>query len=290
MSPDMELLKTFVAVVDKNGFTRASEGLHRTQSTISLHIKRLEQIYGCTLFVRTKRGATLTGDGELLLGYSRRMLDLHREAQSRLCGTKVEGLVRVGVPEDFATDQLPRVLRRFRSANPGVKLDVRTAVTAELMAALNNGDLDGAVARRGESNPGGELLWTEPLVWAGPIHERLELQRPIPLVMFPHGCVYRPMVLDRLQQGGKAWHLACSSTSLEGVRAAVRAGLGVTAIALSTITKDLRLIDNADDLPALGDTEIALFRRAATRLPAMEALFDVIREDFAKPALTLAVA
>lgn len=276
--PDLDIVRSFVAVCDRNGFTKASEHLARTQSTISLHIKRLEDLYGCALFVRGKRKVALTTEGELLLGYSKRMLQLHEEASARLRGTHVAGVVRIGIPEDFATFQLPLVLKRFAAMHIGVRLEVRSAVTADLMASMGNGDLEAVVARRGVGNEGGQVIWREPLVWAAPRIDRIEQQRPLPLAMFPHGCVYRPIVLQLLDQSSIPWRIAYTSTSLTGIQAALVAGLGVTVLARSTVTQEMRVIDG-EALPAPPQTEIAVFRRNENT-PACDALVSYIQESF----------
>lgn len=276
--PDLDIVRSFVAVCDRNGFTKASEHLSRTQSTVSLHIKKLEELYGCHLFVRGKRRTALTSEGEVLLGYSKRMLQLHEEARARLRGAHVEGVVRIGIPEDFATFQLPVVLKRFAAMHGGVRLEVRSAMTADLMAAMNNGDLDAVVARRGFGSEGGQVIWREPLVWAAPRIDKIEQQRPLPLVMFPHGCVYRPIVLQLLDRAAIPWRISYTSTSLTGIQAALVAGLGVTVLARSTVTQDMRVIDG-EILPAPPQTEIAVFRRIDDSA-ACDALVLYIRESF----------
>jgi len=134
------------------------------------------------------------------------------------------------VPEDFATKHLSLTLRRLRNAFPKLRLEVRSALTAELLRDFGNGDLDLVLARREFGTTDGELLWKEPLVWVSASNFEIDIE-PVPLVMFPHGCVYRPEVLRRMRSFKRPWEIAYTSTSLAGVQAAVSAGLGITVLA-----------------------------------------------------------
>lgn len=255
---DLDLVRTFLSVIDQGGFTRAAGRLHKTQSTISLHIRRLEEIVGRPLFQRQGRSVALTDEGEVLRSYAEAMVGLNDEALSRLRKPAVTGTVRLGLPEDFATRHLPLALRRFSSAYPAVRLDVRSALTADLMRDLDNGDLDLVLARREIGASEGNLLWREPLLWAAARH-RSFASGMLPIVMFPHGCVYRPEVLRRMRSCSRPWEIVYTSTSLAGVQAAVSAGLGITALAESTMLPEFRILGAADGLPDLPETEIALF-------------------------------
>ncbi|BBC01538.1 MULTISPECIES: LysR substrate-binding domain-containing protein [Bradyrhizobium] len=266
MNLDLELVRTFLAVIEQGGFTRAAGRLHKTQSTISLHIRRLEEIVGRPLFDRQGRGVALTEQGEVLRTYAEALLELNDEALLKLRRPPVTGTVRLGLPEDFATRHLPLVLRRFTAAHPAIRLEVRSALTAELMRDLGNGDLDIVLARREFEATDGDALWREPLVWVG-ARGRAFAADPLPLVMFPHGCVYRPEVLRRMRACARPWEIVYTSTSLAGVQAAVSAGIGITALAESTVLPEFEILGAADGLPALPDTEIALYA-GATRSEA----------------------
>lgn len=255
---DLDLVRTFLAIVEQGGFTRAAGRLHKTQSTISLHIRRLEEIVGRPLFERQGRKVALTEEGEVLRTYAEALVGLNDEALLKLRRPPVAGTVRLGLPEDFATRHLPVVLRRFSSAYPAIRLEVRSALTAELMRDLGNSDLDLVLARREFGATEGHLLWREPLVWACANHQRFATG-PLPLVMFPHGCVYRPEVLKRMRSCPRPWEIVYTSTSLAGVQAAVAAGIGITVLAESTMLPDFVVLGPAEDLPELPNTEIALF-------------------------------
>jgi DNA-binding transcriptional LysR family regulator len=282
IAPDMEIVRTFVRVADLASFTKAAAQLNRTQSTVSLHVKRMEEIYGRRLFERAGRTVGLTEDGRLLLSYTRRMLDLHEAAKSQLSERSVLGSARIGIPEDFATKQLPRVLRQFVVSNPGVQVEVRSAVSGELFRALADGDLDLLVARRAASSDEGVVVFREPLCWVAPLEQRMEEERPLQLVVFPHGCLYRPIVLSELDKAEIAWSITCTCTSLAGVQAAVAAGIGVSALALSTIPLELRRCEG-NYLPHLPSTEIAIYKRRGMLPKCVDVLATFVQASFQSP-------
>jgi len=174
---DLDLLRAFVAVARAGSFTRAGDTLFRSQSAISLQIRKLEQILGERLFRRTARSVTLTPAGERLMSYAERMLSLHDEALSAFREAEVSGLVRLGTPEDFATAHLPGVLARFAEAHPGLQLEVTCDLTLNLMELFHAGRLDVALVKREPSAAvEGQRVWSEPLVWVGADDSAFEAQ------------------------------------------------------------------------------------------------------------------
>lgn len=278
--PDLDILVSFVRVADLASFTKAARALHRSQSTISLHVSKVEEIYGCKLFRRNTKSVELSSEGEILLSYARRMLQLHEAARTQLHGRTLSGSLSVGIMEDFAVRQLPQILRQFSMSHPQVKFELHTAVSADLLAAMEDGRIDVVLARRAQHEQRGEVVWREPLSWVVSRDHDIIEGGPLPLVMFPHGCFYRPMVIEALDAARVPWTIACTSTSLSGVCAAVYAGFGVTVLADSTIPPDLRRAPANMGLPALPTTEIAVFcgRNAPKQLTIP--LVDVIRETF----------
>jgi len=256
---DLTLLRTFVSVVETGGFTRAGERVHRTQSTISQQVRRLEESLGVALLDRGTRSVELTDEGERLLAYARRMLTLNDEARAALSGGReaVE-VVRLGVPEDYAVDRLPRLLSAFARRNRTIRLDVRCDISARLRAAFETGDLDAALLKQEPGRPGATAVWREPLCWVGPPGEEVHREDPLPLVLFPLGCVYRHRAVHELDAAGRRWRVAYCSPNLSGVQAAVTAGLGVSVLARSAVPASARVLGPADGLPPLPDTEMAL--------------------------------
>lgn len=284
---DLDLLRSFVAIVELGGFTRAAERLGRTQSTISLQIKRLEETLGKRLLDRDSRQIALTSDGERLLGYARRILQLTEEAREAVAEPEVEGIVRLGTPEDFATHRLPRVLADFARSHPRVALEVHCQLTVLLNEGFERGDYDLVLVKRDPEGPSsGERVWREPLVWTGgagfDYGVRGRSSGPLPLVLSPQPCVYRKRALSALDAHGRPWRIAYTSTSLAGTLAVVEAGLGVTVLPKDMVASSLRVLDGESGLPDLADTEIALLR-APGLSPAAQRLADHIVQALEVP-------
>lgn len=283
MSPrlDHDLLRTFVTAAEAGNLTRAGERLRLSQPTISLQLKRLEEALGCRLIDRSPRRFRLTGDGETLLAYGRRILALSEEAVGRLSEPTVAGLVRLGTPEDFATTHLPQVLAAFARAHPNVALEVTTDLTLNLLDRFGAGEFDLVLVKREPLGPSdGVRVWREALVWtaadehAAAFADRL---RALPLVVSPHPCVYRGRAMRALDAAGRTWRVAYTSTSLAGAQAAVRAGLGVTVLPSGMVPADFRVLGGEAELPALPDTEIALLRGSPLPQPAERLAAHIVR-------------
>lgn len=272
---DHALLRTFVTAADAGSLTRAAERLHLSQPTISLQLKRLEEALGCRLIERSPRSFHLTGEGETLLGYGRRILALADEAIGRLTDARMTGRVRLGTPEDFATTHLPGVLAAFSRAHPGVALEVTTDLTLNLVDRFQGGEFDIVLIKRDPIGPSeGVRVWREPLVWtcaAGQGAGFEDAARDLPLVISPHPCVYRRRALRALDAAGRRWHVVYTSTSLAGAQAAVRAGLGVTVLPAGMVPPDFRKLDGRAGLPPLPEAEIALMLASSVD-PAAERL------------------
>lgn len=263
---DIDLLRSFVTIADAGNFTRAAERLGRAQSTVSLQMKRLEELLGRALLERNAHAVRVTGEGEALLGYARRILALNDEAVGRLTEPALEGVVRLGTPEDFATTHLPAVLSAFAHNHPRVALEVTTDLTLNLLERFQGGEFDMVLVKREPLGPmQGMRVWREPLVWAALDRSASAQGEALPLVVSPHPCVYRKRALAALDQCGRRWRIAYTSTSLAGAQAAVRAGLGVTVLPRDMVPAGLVTLGGEDGLPVLDDTEIALIEAPGTR-------------------------
>jgi len=262
---DLDLLRAFVTVAEAASFTRAAERLGRTQSTISLQIKRLETALGAPVFERGARPVRVSGEGEMLLGYAREMLRLNDEVVARMREPELTGRVRLGTPEDFATSHLPDVLSEFGAAFPGVALEVTCDLTLNLLDRFAAGEFDLVLIKREPAGPmTGVEVWREPLVWVGRGDTDVAGDRTLPLVVSPHPCVYRKRAQTALDSVGRRWRIAYTSTSLAGTQAAVQAGLGLTVLPKAMVPPGLRLMGPAEGLPRLAETEIALCRAPGT--------------------------
>ena len=256
---DLDLLRCFVTIAEIGSFTRAGERLGRTQSTISLQVKRLEEQLGRSVFTRTARALSLTPEGERLLGPARQLLRLNDATLAELFEPDIAGAVRLGVPEDFATAHLPAVLAQFTEAHPRVELEVTCDFTLNLQEKFSAGEFDLVLVKREPSAPlEGTRVWREPLVWVARDRQCMEDIDTVPLVVSPEPCVYRKRATDTLKAIGRRWRVAYVSPSLAGCQSAVGAGLGITVLPREMVPPYLTPITGDPGLPALHDTEIAL--------------------------------
>lgn len=256
---DSASLKSFIAIAETGTFSHAAEIVGRTQSAVSLQIKKLEDSLGCLLFERTSRSVKLTEQGEVFLGYAKRIAELQWEVHSRLKEPDIEGEIRLGTPEDFATHYLPDVLATFRKHHPRIQLNVSCDLTLNLLKGFDRGEFDVVLVKRDpKTSKNGIKVWREPLVWVAANH--YELENPLSLVLSPQPCIYRARALAALDKARKSWHIAYTSPSLAGTLAAVRAGLGITLLPSNMLPAGVHSIRN-EKLPELADAEIALLKR-----------------------------
>ena len=230
---DLDLLHSFVSVVDAGGFTRAGERVHRSQSTVSQQIRKLEEALECALFIRDGRQVQLTEDGERLLGYARRMLALSTEVREAVSGRQRVDVVRLGIPDDFAPEALTALLAAYVRERPTLRLSVRCDLSAALTRSLERGDLDVALLKRepGAGMDTGAALaaWPEPALDRSQRLAAADVE-PVPLVAFPQGCIYRNRAIHALEAAGRRWRIAYESPNLLGLQAALAGGLGVALL------------------------------------------------------------
>ncbi|KQW35110.1 MULTISPECIES: LysR substrate-binding domain-containing protein [Pseudomonas] len=256
---DALLLKTLVTVVDEDGFSRAAQKLHLTQSAVSGHVRRLEEQIGKPLLTRTTRSQQLTADGERLVSYARTILALNRDAWTDLTRTPFHGRLRIGVSEDFVEARLLRTVQDFAAQYPGMEIEVQVNIPGTLLAQMKQGHLEVVIGSLCETSEAGVLLWQEPLVWAWSAQPVARLPTPLPLALFPEPCPYREAALTRLAQAGIAQRtvMLCSSTA--GLRASALAGFAVAPMPLSQLGQGLAVIGVEHGLPDLPDAQCRLF-------------------------------
>jgi DNA-binding transcriptional LysR family regulator len=256
---DLELLRSFVSVVDAGGFTRAGERVHRTQSTVSQQIKRLEDDIGQPLLNRSGKDVTPTEAGERLLSYARRLLALAEEARDVVARPDHGGAVRLGVPEDFAAYRLAKLLGAFARSHPALRLDVRADQSTYLKRDLERGDLDLALFKRDAGGTDGIAVWPERVHWVtSKSHPIQATAGSVPLIGFPAGCLYRGRAIHALESAGRTWHMAYTSSSLAGIQAAVAAGMGLSILSEMAIQADHRVLTAKDGFSPIDRTEVAL--------------------------------
>jgi DNA-binding transcriptional LysR family regulator len=289
---DFELLRSFVSVVDAGGFTRAGERVNRTQSTVSQQIKRLEDSVGRPLLLRKGKRVSPTEEGERLLSYARRILTLADEAQDAVARAAPEGVVRLGVPEDFAAYRLAHLLSKFVRSRPDLRLDVRCDLSVRLRRDLGRGELDVALIKRdvGDTSESGAVAtWPEGLRWVTSKRFPVDHGRdPLPLAAFEQGCLYRRRAIHLLEAAGRTWRVAYTSPNLSGIQAAVSAGLGVSILPDVAVLADHRVLGAKEGFPKLSNTEMALVVRPDAS-PATRRLADLLAE-FCEAAAARAAA
>ncbi|MGC5700526.1 LysR family transcriptional regulator [Pseudomonas sp. NFXW11] len=275
---DALLLRTFVTVVEEQGFSRAALKLHLTQSAVSGHLRRLEQQVGKPLLLRTTRSQQLTGEGERLLDHARTILALHRDAWSDLTRQPYQGRVAIGLSEDFAEPRLLRALQEFAGQYPGLQLEVQVNIPGTLLQMLDQGSLQLVVGSMCESAGAGRLLWSEPLVWAGLPQPAAPLAEPLPLALFAEPCPYRAAALSRLAKAGIRQRTAMLCSSSRALRAAVLAGFAVAPMALSQLGPGLEALGAEHGLPELPEVQFRLFSAAEAEPVIVAALSRIMIE------------
>ncbi|UWF51537.1 LysR substrate-binding domain-containing protein [Pseudomonas sp. N3-W] len=256
---DSLLLKTFVTVVDEEGFSRAAQKLHLTQSAVSGHVRRLEEQIGKPLLTRTTRSQQLTPDGARLVSYARTILGLNRDAWAELTRTPFHGRLRIGVSEDFVEPRLLRTFQDFAAQYPGMEIDVQVGIPGTLLNLMKQGHLELVIGSVCETGEAGLLLWQEPLVWAWSAQAVARLPTPLPLALFPEPCPYREVALTKLAQAGIAQRTAMSCSSTAGLRAAALAGFALAPMPFSQLGQGLVVLGAEQGLPDLPDAQCRLF-------------------------------
>ncbi|MBK1659507.1 LysR substrate-binding domain-containing protein [Paracraurococcus ruber] len=275
---DPDLLRSFVLIAEGGSFTRAAQAVGRTQSAVSMQIRRLEEALGQPLLNRGARGVEPTEQGQWLLERARRILALNDEIVASFRQPEVAGHVRLGSPDDYAVRWLPGILARYGASHPAVQVEVTCAPSNELVDRLRDGELDLTLLSEGNEPAGSRVrwLWRGPLLWVG--KEEVARRRPLPLTLAAGGCAWRRAATEALDRGGLPWRMAYTSASLSGCLAVVLAGLAVTVAMPSPLPDGVRRLGPEEGLPDLPDFAIGLLRGPGT--PAAEALARHIEENF----------
>ena len=273
---DLALLRTFATVAETGNFTRAARQLNRTQPVVSQHMYRLESDAGVTLFRWVGKRLELTEQGQVLLGYARRLIALADEARTTLTETEGPGRIAIGVNQYFASHELPGLLRGLNDEFAPARFDFEVGLSRPLLDRLSAGDLDLAIAKRHPELPSGPVLRTEALRWVAASPD-VALPDPLPLVLFSDECVYRTDLQRRLDEIGRPWRVALSSPYLSVVQAAVLAGLGVAALLPPMMRDGMSCLEEkASKLPSLPEVEIAIHQSPARQTPLLREVVDYI--------------
>ena len=276
---DMDVLRTFVTGTGLGSFAKAATRLGRSQSAISLQLKKLEEQVGESLFRKEGRGLTLTPPGEILLSYARRLLELNDEAVEATRGVAIEGWARLGIVQDFAEHWLPGLLGRFARAHPGVRIEVTVDRGVNLAEQVAKGELDLALTWGDYATPHRQKLAEVPIRWIGPPDYRQPADAPVPLIAFRPPCTFRKRAIEAMDAAGMAWRVAFTSPSLTGLFAAVEAGLGVTPRTAIGRSPRLAVLGSASGLPDLAPPiELYLHRLHERASPAIERLSEALMD------------
>ena len=284
---DMDVLRTLAVAMDLGGFAKAADRLGRSQSAVSLQMRRLEERVGRPLFRRQGRGLSLTDSGEIILDYARRILALNDQALSAARGIAIEGAVRFGVPQDFGDAWLPPILARFTRAHPSVAIEAHVERTRWLLPAIRQGELDLALMWGNPSLPHGTVVRRLPMRWIGRRDFACERGRDVPLAVFESPCVFRQPAIDALERAGRRWRIAFTSPSLAGLWAAAAAGLGVTVRTPLGVPAGLALLGRSSGLPKLPETTLSLYAAKGALTPAVARLREILLEELATATAVL---
>lgn len=256
-----ELLRTFAAIADTGSFSQAAEIVGRTQSAVSMQIKRLEELIEKPLLVRDSRNSKLTPDGLTLLNYARKILKLNEEAVSVLKTPELSGWVGIGLPEDYAMRFLPEILANFSRTHPKVQVEVTCATSPQLRTMVQRGELDLAMTTSPISEAdNGMILRKDPIVWVTSDQHCQHEEHPLPLALFPEECYCRHLTIEALEKAGMEYRIAYTSSSVMGLQAAVTAGLAVTTFSLSSVPSGTRRLYPEEGFPTLSDAAFLLHR------------------------------
>ena len=270
---DPDLLSTLLAVEQTGSFTQAAARLGIRQPTVSQHIRRLEEQAGRLLVLRDTHSVSLTGDGEAMAGFARTILGAHEQAAAYFSGSKPRGRLRIGMSDDLALTRLPQILRDFRRDNPAVDFDLTVDQSGLLHQRLESDRLDVFIGKRPRGEERGRLVKRDRLVWVGTPNTKLDLSRPLPLVLYPAPSVSRTEMHRALTRARLPYRSACIVNGVNGLIAGVAAGVGISALAASLVPAQLTPLGGAHRLPELGSIDLLLLTNPRTsQRPAVQAL------------------
>ena len=274
---DLAALRSFIAVAETGGVTRAATRVNLTQSAVSMQLKRLEEAVGQSLFERSRKRMTLTSHGEQLLSYARRLLELNDEVWARMTDVEYEGEVVLGAPHDIVYPNVPIALRQFARAYPRVRFTLQSLYTHALKEAFAAGEIDVILTTETEPDRGSEVLSERPIVFVGAPGGVAWQARPLPLAFETH-CIFRPWVQRALDDAGISWTMAVESMSIRTVQALASADFAVHAALDFTVPRELEVIAHGGALPELPRTKVALYVAEGPNAHLASKLAEVIRD------------
>ncbi|MDB5557527.1 MAG: LysR family transcriptional regulator, partial [Enterovirga sp.] len=276
---DSDQLRTFLAIADTGSFTRAADIVHKTQSAVSMQMKRLEERLGREIFARDGRASKLTEDGERLLDYARRIVRLNTECVTSFAETDLVGRVRLGLPDDYADRYLPEILATFSRSNPRAEVTVVCEPTPMLVEQVRAGELDLAIITHVDGRGQSEVLRSEQLLWVSSARHCVHDESVLPLALGRPTCNWRSSAVQALEEAGRSFRVAYISWNSTAVGAAVLAGLAVGVLPESAIRPGMRILGARDGFPALPSCKIGLVQGVREPNELADALADQIRHS-----------
>jgi DNA-binding transcriptional LysR family regulator len=269
---DPVLLRSFVAVAETLSFTHAAHQLSLSQPTVSQHIRKLEVAAGRNLVTRDTRSVALTDNGEAMLGFARTILAAQDQAQSYFTGSAMRGRLRFGSADDLALTQLPGILRDFRQLYPQINLELTVSQSPALLRRLAAGALDLVFIKQDPGSTEGRLVRRDRMVWVGHRSMSLDREAPVPLIAYQAPSLSRMYAIRSLESVGRMWRITCNVKEVNGVLAAVRAGIGIAVFPQSLIPPDLAQVSASYELPELGDVDFSLLDNPSAPRGPIDAL------------------
>ena len=273
---DPVLLRTFVAVAETLSFTRAAEQLQLSQPTVSQQVRKLELAAGRLLVLRDTRAVALTDNGDAMLGFARTILSAHDEAASYFLGSAMRGRLRFGSADDLALTELPQILRDFRLLYPQINLELTVNQSGVLARRLRAGQLDLVFVKQEPDQPEGRLVRRERLVWVAHKSLQLDAAQPVPLIVYQAPSLSRTAAIKALEDVGRTWRITCNTREVNGVMAALRAGMGVAVFPQNMIPTDLAAVPRSFGLPTLGEVDFVLLDNPRAAREPVESLVSAI--------------
>jgi len=273
---DIDQLRTFIAIAETGSFTKAAEVVNKTQSAVSMQMKRLEERIERPIFARDGRASKLTEDGSRLLDYARRLVKLNVETVAAFSDAALSGRVRLGVPDDYADRYLPEIMARFSRAYPGVELTVICEPSADLLERIDENEIDLAIVTNCENKRASETFRRERLLWVTSNRHAIHLEEPLPLALGRPSCTWRRTAIERLESIGRPYRVLYSSSNAGAVAAAVLAGLAVSVLAESGLRPGMRVLTAAEGFPELTTCRVGLVRNAHDSSALADALAEHI--------------
>ena len=269
---DPVLLRSFVAVAETLSFTQSAHQLSLSQPTVSQHIRKLELAAGRNLVTRDTRSVALTDNGEAMLGFARTILAAQDQAQSYFTGSAMRGRLRFGSADDLALTQLPRILRDFLQLYPQINLELTVSQSPTLLRRLAAGALDLVFIKQDPGSTEGRLVRRDRMVWLGHRSMTLDRDAPVPLIAYQAPSLSRMYAIRSLESVGRMWRITCNVKEVNGVLAAVRAGIGIAVFPQSLIPPDLAQVSANYELPELGDVDFSLLDNPSAPRGPIDAL------------------